>query len=91
VATLQYVDDLREPVVTEHTTVKEVDGGKEYITVKEKKTGSSVSRSETRVFISDTAGDRDRPLTKRRWSDEAETPEAEAKTGTEIIANRTKA
>ncbi len=41
--------------MTEHKAVEEVDGGKEYITVTEKKSGSGYTRTETRVFIPDAA------------------------------------
>jgi hypothetical protein len=43
------------PDVTEHKAVEEVDGGKEYITVTEKKSGSGYTRTETRVFVPDAA------------------------------------
>jgi len=46
-------------VVTEQQIVREVDGGKEYITVREEKRGSRLTRTETRSFVADRSANQD--------------------------------
>lgn len=46
-------------VVTEQQIVCEVDGGKEYITVREEKRGPHLTRTETRYFVADRSAKHD--------------------------------
>jgi hypothetical protein len=65
-----------KPVVTEHKAVVEVDGGKEFITVTEKKSGSSYSRTEKRVFVPDDADAHARQFLGRKHDDQPNTADA---------------
>ncbi|ELR18341.1 uncharacterized protein ACA1_119600 [Acanthamoeba castellanii str. Neff] len=62
-----------KPVVTEHKAVVEVDGGKEFITVTEKKSGSSYSRTEKRVFVPDDADAHARQFLGRKRREDSTT------------------